>query len=98
MNAFIAQQLNDIADSLEELEEALTAAQDQAATLGQARDHLRKESWSRSKELELLRERLEVYPQLKRENEQFRDLNAEFEERLRQILRYTRALASEVRP
>ena len=98
MNQFITQQLNDIADSLEELDEVMTATQEQLAGLTGARDGLRKESWSRAKELEVLRERLEDYPQLKRENERLQAQNAEFEKRLRQILRYTRALGAEMRP
>lgn len=98
MNQFITQQLNDIADSLDELDEVMTATQEQLAGLTGARDRLQKESWSRAKELEVLRERLEDYPQLKRENERCHAQNAEFEKRLRQILRHTRALGAEIRP
>jgi len=98
MNQFIFQQFNAIADSLDELDEVMTATQDQLAGLTGARDDLRKESWSRSKELEVLRERLEDYPQLRRENERLHAQNADFEKRLRQILRYTRALGAEMRP
>ena len=98
MNSDVTQQLKRIARILAELEREVAERDTQLADVTQTRDGLRQESWSHTKQIRVLKERLEDYPELKRENDRFREQAADFERRLERILSCTRALAGEIRP
>lgn len=98
MNLFVAQQLKDISDGIEELGKELDRLNEQLDTSAKARDELRTQTWSQSKEIHVLQERLTSLPSIKAQNDRFLEMKADIEQRLRKILGYTRALSGEFRP
>ena len=98
MNRIIAQQLKEIARTVEDLKKAAALEQERVAALAKSRDDLQRKLWSQTKEAHVFKDHLEVIPELRRENEQFREVRAELETRLREILACTRALSTEFRP
>lgn len=98
MNFFVAQQIKDISDGIEELGKELDRLNEQLDASAKARDELRTQTWSQSKEIHVLQERLTLLPSIKAQNERFFDMKADIEQRLRKILGYTRALSGEFRP
>jgi archaellum component FlaC len=93
-----ADKLKQINACLDELGERMSKADEQVESIGVSREDLQKKVWSQSRELHILREQLDEFPELKRINDQYREMNGEFEQRLRDILSYTRALAAAMQP
>ncbi len=97
MNKLVAQQLKEINRTIDELREAIALQKERAASAAKARDEMQLKFWSQAKEMAVLKQSIESLPALKRENEQYRVLKADFEKRLRDIIACTRALAAEYR-
>jgi len=98
MKPGLADKLKQINACLEELGERVKKGDEQLESVGASKEDLQKKVWSQSRELHILREQLEEFPELKRINDQYSEMNAEFEQRLRDILSYTRALAAALQP
>jgi len=98
MNPLVAQQLKEITSLLERLKEQAVLTQSQLQSVSKARDDLQTKVWRHSREIHVLNERLEEFAELKRESEHFHKLRSEFETRLQDILRYTRALTAQIPP
>lgn len=94
MKPALADRLKQINVCLDELRTRVQNADEQLQTLTKSREELQKKAWSQSRELHVLREQIDEFPEIKRINEEYRAMNAEFEKRLRDILGYTRALAA----
>jgi len=92
MKPGLADKFKQINACLEELRERVQKADEQVESVGASREDLQKKVWSQS------REQLDEFPELKRINDQYREMNSEFEQRLRDILSYTRALAAAMQP
>jgi archaellum component FlaC len=98
MKPGLADKFKQINACLEEAREHIRKSDEQVESIGASREDLQKKVWSQSRELHILREQLEEFPELKRINDQYREMNSEFEQRLRDILSYTRALAAALQP
>lgn len=98
MNPLVAQQLKEIARTVEELGESVRVLCGQLQTVSTAREDLQKKVWSQSREVHLLRQQLEEFPELKSQCEQFRSLKSDLEQRLQSVLSYARALGAEYHP
>lgn len=98
MKPSVADKFKQINACLDELRERVETADEQLQGVGKSREELQKKVWSQSRELHVLREQLDEFPEVKRINDEYREMNAEFEQRLREILSYTRALAAAFQP
>ena len=98
MKPGLADKFKQINACLEELHERVEKADEQLESIGISREDLQKKVWSQSRELHVLREQLDEFPELKRINDRYREMNSELEQRLRDILSYTRALAAAMQP
>lgn len=98
MNAMVATQLKQIAVYVGKLRKELERTNKQTDTLTKARDDLQKQSWAKDKKLAVFKEGIEDLVELRNENEELNEQNDEFEQRLRRILTYVRALAVEYHP
>lgn len=98
MNPLVTQQLREIAQALDALKKEWPKVEQRISQAENARDDLRQQMWSQSKELNVLRERMDDLPQLIDENERFRTMADDFEQRLMAIMGMARALQAELRP
>lgn len=97
MNRMVAQQLKEIAKTIDELKQAAAVERERFSALAKSRNDLQRKLWSQAKEMHVLGEQIETLPEFKRENDQFQKAKADLEERLRNILACTRALSAEFR-
>ena len=98
MKPELADKFKQINACLEEVRERVKKADEQLESVAVSREDLQKKVWSQSRELHILREQVEEFPELKRINDKYREMNEEFEQRLRDVLSYTRALAAAMQP
>lgn len=97
MNPLLAQQVKQIIRDIKDLKADLREAQQQLERVTTARDELQQRFWTQAKELALFKERMEEFTALKADNERYKKMQEEIEQRLNRILEYTESLAGEIR-
>ncbi len=97
MNPLLAQQVKQIIRDIKDLKSDLREANEQLERITVARDDLQTRFWSQSKELAIFKERMDEFATLKSDNERYKVIQEEIEQRLARILEYTEALTAEIR-
>lgn len=97
MNPLAAQQVKDILANVEALRRELANARQQLDAAAESREEVQRQAWSQSRELHVFRDQMKKVAELSAENEQYRLMTREFEQRLRDILRCTQALTVQLR-
>lgn len=97
MNPLLAQQVKQILRDIKDMKADLRETQAQLEKVAAARDDLQTRFWSQAKELAVFKERMDEFVTLKSENERYKAMQQEIEDRLNRILEYTEALAAEIR-
>ena len=98
MNPMVAQHLKQVKEGVEDLCALLAETSEQIAHQTEAREELRKQHWTQAKEIAILKEGQDELAGLRRENDRLHGQTKEIAERLRRILRCTRALSEEFPP
>ncbi|MBX3176978.1 MAG: hypothetical protein KF886_06450 [Candidatus Hydrogenedentes bacterium] len=97
MNPLVRAQLRQVEQAIAGLGEVLAERADDIEKLQAARENLQKQVWTRSKELSVLESAVADYDALETANRRYREREADLEQRLRQVLAYTRALSEAIR-
>ena len=87
-------QLDGAVDSIGEL---IHHQQEQNLLQKKQQDQLRKEHWSKEKELHILREQADAMTSVFEENERFRAIQQDLRERLESVLSHTKVLGESLR-
>lgn len=97
MNNLAKTYFKQVHQALDGLQDALKKQREENTAQKQEYERLTKEFWSSGKEAAVLKERLASFGEMKEENERLRAVRTELNDRLMQILEYTKALGDEFR-
>jgi regulator of replication initiation timing len=97
MNPLVAQQIKELGSQVDELRRELMHAREQLEAMSASREEMQRKSWSLSREVHVLRERLDQVGELQNENARYKSMVKDFEQRLRDVLKFTQALATQLR-
>lgn len=97
MNNLVKTYFTNLHQNLDALQDVLQRQRLEIASQKATHERQTQELWNRSKELSVLKEAVKSLDSMKAENRRLHDARAELNDRLSQILEYTKALGDEFR-